>query len=245
MKIKICGLTRPEEANYINDNHVDYAGFVFYEPSKRNLSIPQAEDIMKCLNADVKKVAVLVSPDVDMIEKLQQLPFDVLQIHKNLSEEVLRAAKLPVWYAINVADEDEALKKKQYIDELPDNLADKIEAVVVDAPVFGSGQTFNWRKSRRLLKAGAQSPPGNAEADETINQSSAEADGNDDSEMTQSSFFEGKKFVLAGGLNPENVKEGIEIFNPDIVDVSSGVEGSSGKDEAKIKAFVNAVRGNA
>lgn len=36
--------------------------------------------------------------------------------------------------------------------------------------------------------------------------------------------FADKAFILAGGLNSENVKTGISIFAPDIVDVSSGVE---------------------
>jgi phosphoribosylanthranilate isomerase len=43
-------------------------------------------------------------------------------------------------------------------------------------------------------------------------------------------------------LNPENVSEGIRIFQPDIVDVSSGVEGQFGKDKEKIEAFAHAVR---
>lgn len=212
MEIKICGLTRPEEANFINENRVEYAGFVFYEPSKRNLSYEQAKSIMAELEPNVKKVAVMVAPDADMIEEIQKLPFDILQIHKKLSEDVLRTAKLPVWYAINISDEEEAEKKKQFIEELPEELAVKIEAIVADAPDFGSGKTFNWHKSRRMLKAGAQSPP------------------------------DSKKFILAGGLNPDNVAEGIELFKPDIVDVSSGVEGIQGKDKDKIEAFVKAAR---
>jgi len=52
-----------------------------------------------------------------------------------------------------------------------------------------------------------------------------------------------KQFILAGGLNPENVAEGIETFAPDIVDVSSGVEGDgAGKDRTLIEAFIRKVR---
>ena len=59
-------------------------------------------------------------------------------------------------------------------------------------------------------------------------------------------LFGDKKLVLAGGLTPSNVAEGIEIFGPDIVDVSSGVEKEygSGKDEEKIQQFISEVRKN-
>ena len=64
--------------------------------------------------------------------------------------------------------------------------------------------------------------------------------------------IDGKLYILAGGLNEENVKEAIDFVKPDGVDVSSGVElpnvvledGTiiTGKDPLKIKQFVNSVR---
>ena len=53
---------------------------------------------------------------------------------------------------------------------------------------------------------------------------------------------QGISFVLAGGLTADNVSEGIRIFEPDIVDVSSGVENETGKDEEKIRGFVEQVK---
>jgi phosphoribosylanthranilate isomerase len=47
--------------------------------------------------------------------------------------------------------------------------------------------------------------------------------------------------ILAGGLTPANVREAIERLDPDVVDVSSGVEISPGvKDHGMMKAFVEA-----
>lgn len=52
-----------------------------------------------------------------------------------------------------------------------------------------------------------------------------------------------KRIILAGGLNPENVKEAIQICQPYAVDVCSGVEEKPGKkDFVKLKKFVEAVR---
>jgi phosphoribosylanthranilate isomerase len=47
--------------------------------------------------------------------------------------------------------------------------------------------------------------------------------------------------ILAGGLTPDNVREGIGILRPDVVDVSSGVEARVGeKDHARMAAFARA-----
>ncbi|MCT4542543.1 MAG: phosphoribosylanthranilate isomerase [Vallitalea sp.] len=50
------------------------------------------------------------------------------------------------------------------------------------------------------------------------------------------------KIALAGGLNPTNVEDAIEIVRPQIIDVSSGVETNGKKDESKIKTFVRRVK---
>lgn len=62
----------------------------------------------------------------------------------------------------------------------------------------------------------------------------------------QSELKSDKKFILAGGLTPENVREAIKVVSPDVVDVSSGVEQpeKQGKDKGKIEKFISEVRWN-
>ena len=64
-EIKICGITAMEEARWLNEAGADYAGFVFYEKSKRNILIADAVEIKKCLDPSIRTVAVTVSQTVD------------------------------------------------------------------------------------------------------------------------------------------------------------------------------------
>ena len=203
-KVKICGLQKPVDAQYVNDAGADYAGFVFYEKSKRNVSCQKAKKIMEKIRPDIKKVAVTVSPDAAQIQILQQMKFDIIQMHGTLSAEALSAVELPVWYAINLSDPKEFAEKTKDFLDLPEKLQQKITALVVDGANYGGGQTFDWQKTQGI--------------------------------------FAGRKFVLAGGLHAGNVNKGIQLFHPDVVDVSSGVENENGKDEALIKQFVTCVK---
>lgn len=51
-------------------------------------------------------------------------------------------------------------------------------------------------------------------------------------------------FILAGGINPDNVRKAMETLHPDVVDVSSGVEVNGVKSGEKIGALIEAVRSN-
>lgn len=211
VKVKICGITNAGEAAYLNDAGVDYAGFVFHEKSKRNIEIAKTKEIFKKLNQDIKKVAVMVSPDAEKVRMLQQEGFDILQIHGNLSAEALEEAEVPVWAAANITDRALLEEKLKAFDGLPKELSGKIAGIVVDSAEYGSGKPFLWEEDR-----------------------------------WQSGFFSGRKFILAGGLHAGNVQEGIRIFSPDVVDVSSGVEecvkGCTGKNKNRIKEFTGKVR---
>ena len=204
-KIKICGITRPQEAECLNEAGVEYAGFVFYGKSRRNLSFPKARQIQEALSSRIQKVAVTVSPDICLYRQIAEAGVDILQVHGRVDPKVLKASELPIWRACNI-DSSEAL---EHLEEL--ECHEKIAAYVLDAQTAGSGKTFNWQVSKAILEKREQ-------------------------------HFQGKSFVLAGGLHSGNVEEGIQRFRPDIVDVSSGVEANGEKDRQMILDFVRKVR---
>lgn len=211
MKIKICGITKPEEASYLIDNKVDFAGVVmFFQKSKRNVSEKQAAEVLKAFKSascqseadthNIKIVAVTVSPSLNQVKAIENLGFDYIQIHGELSEEIINEAKIPIFRAFNVSDLD---KYDYYLS------FKNIAGFVFDAGEPGSGKTFDWDMLKDLKR---------------------EKD---------------RLYILAGGLNSENVKRAIEAVRPDGVDVSSAVEICSerpDKDKNKIDGFVNAVR---
>ena len=200
-KIKICGLTSPAEARYLNENHVDFAGMVLFFPkSKRNISIEQAMEIMAALDASIKRVAVVVSPSIEQVRQIEAAGFDYVQIHGEIPEtetEAEAAIAIPILKAFNVSDMGSY--EKYHNDS-------RIAGYVFDAIEPGSGKTFDWKLVDNIPR------------DE-------------------------KLLLLAGGLNPDNVRMAIEAVHPDGVDVSSGVENDdkAGKNPERIRAFAIAV----
>ena len=107
MKIKMCGITIPADVAAVNQVRPDYIGMVMYFPkSKRSVSVETARGLLEELRKDVKKVAVVVSPDAEQIAEIGELGFDVIQIHGQTSDELIESAHLPVWKEFNVKDMD-------------------------------------------------------------------------------------------------------------------------------------------
>ena len=193
--VKVCGLTDTVEADYLNKNKVDFAGFVLFFPkSKRNISIEKAEQIMAELDENIKKVAVIVSPDESEIQQINGSGFDYVQIHGEIKDRLLEQISKPVFKAFNIKD----IKN---IHKYQNNA--KIVGYVFDAAAPRSGKVFDWSILNDIKR-------------------------------------DAKTFILAGGLNDSNVREAVKLVNPDVVDVSSGVEYDSGrgKDPEKIKQFI-------
>ena len=198
--VKVCGLTDTVEADYLNKNKVDFAGFVLFFPkSKVQWRFFFIVDFHsrtrdKFINRFLKKVAVIVSPDESEIQQINGSGFDYVQIHGEIKDRLLEQISKPVFKAFNIKD----IKN---IHKYQNNA--KIVGYVFDAAVPGSGKVFDWSILNDIKR-------------------------------------DAKTFILAGGLNDSNVREAVKLVNPDVVDVSSGVEydSGSGKDPEKIKQFI-------
>ncbi len=136
VKIKVCGLTERQEAEWLREEGVDLAGMILFFPrSKRNITLEQAEGILQTLGQDIRRVAVVVSPTREQVRSLQSLPFDLIQIHGELRPEVLEELSIPFLRAFNV---DNMWEWERF------NTEKACAGYVFDAQVPGSGQTFDW-----------------------------------------------------------------------------------------------------
>ena len=173
-KVKVCGLTREEEAEMLADCRVEFAGMVLFFPkSKRNVTLQQAEKILAALKkyGISKSVAVTVSPTKEQVEQIMRLGFDYIQIHGTLSDEVHDVLRIPVIRAVNVAGETESIRRK-----LESVLADeKTAGILFDGSSPGAGKPFDWNLLKNIQKtdkllflAGGLTPENAAQAVKTV-----------------------------------------------------------------------------
>ena len=161
--IKICGITSEEEIGYIAKAGINYAGFVlFFQKSKRNLSLERAENLVAKLPEDIASVAVMVSPTKEQVEAVVDAGFSAIQIHGKVEDSIITSCQIPVFKAFNVSDMDDFLHYEQM---------DEVVGFVLDAAVPGSGKTFDWdllqklpSTEKQVLLAGGLNPDNVGEA---------------------------------------------------------------------------------
>ena len=138
MKIKICGLTRPEDIACVNRLLPDYIGFVCWPGSRRFVSEEQAARLKAALSSEIRAVGVFVDAPVEEITALlQKGVIDMAQLHGEESEEdVCRIRELtgkPVIRAVKVGC-------RRDVEEWQGSAADYL---LFDSGM-GSGRTFDW-----------------------------------------------------------------------------------------------------
>lgn len=144
-EIKICGLRREIDAEYINKfNEIKYAGFVFAK-SKRQIDIETAIKIKLKLRNDIKTVGVFADMSADeVIKTAKNARLDIIQLHSDENIEYIEKVKcetnIPIWKSIAVKNQD-SLKTAE-------KLKDIVDCFLLDAYSKdvrgGSGEIFNW-----------------------------------------------------------------------------------------------------
>lgn len=206
-KIKICGVTRAEDATAIAAAGFEFLGINFWPSSKRYVPRDRAPAVASAARGAgaIQIVGVFVNAPIDEIAALaREVAFDAVQLHGDETPQdvaaIASATGCAVWKAV-------AVGRRSDLDRLD---VWPVQAILLDTPTAGrggSGRVFDWTLARDARRA-----------------------------------YPTRRFVLAGGLGPDNVRAAIDAVSPWAVDVASGVESAPGvKDAAKLAAFAAAV----
>ena len=144
-RVKICGITRVEDALKAVNAGADAIGLVFYAPSPRCVTIAQAQQIVAALPPFVSVVALFVNATTAEIESIvAQVSVDIVQFHGDetpaLCEQISEQINLPYYKAIRVKAESNLL---QYAQEFASAKALLLDTYT-DAAFGGTGQVFDW-----------------------------------------------------------------------------------------------------
>lgn len=175
IKVKICGLTRPEHVHWVAEAGAAYAGFVFFPKSPRNLSLAAAREIAIEAPPGLAKVGLVVDADDAALDALMaQVPLDMLQLHGHETParvaDVRARYGLPVMKAVGIAGAGDLAQLDDYAavaDQLLVDAKPPRDAVLPG----GNGLSFDWRLlagrkywTRPWMLAGGLTPGNVAEA---------------------------------------------------------------------------------
>lgn len=217
LKIKFCGLFRECDIDYANALKPDFVGFIFVEHSKRFVDFATAKALKSRLDSGVKAVGVFVDSPVErIIEALSEGIIDAVQLHGNENSAYISALKERMQSDLGAIS---LIIKAINISD-SHSLAQSFEIqakcgadfILLDSPNAGSGKAFDWNALAQSL-----------------------AKSQNFTRAFQS------RFLLAGGINVENIQSAIAL-KPFCIDISSGIETNGLKDFAKMQTIINAIR---
>ncbi len=216
MKVKICGITRLEDALIAADAGVDLIGLNFYKPSPRSIKIEDAATLCDALRAELGTncptlVGVFVNMamgDISIIT--EKVGLDFAQLSADETTYMLQELRGIGFKAIRPMNLDMALDDVSYFaSTMPTD--DRAPSLLLDAyhPNLYGG-TGEAASVEVAIEVRGKVP----------------------------------RLMLAGGLNPDNIADRVRAIRPWGVDVASGVEdGQAGiKSEQKMRAFINAAK---
>lgn len=148
-RIKICGITRVEDARAATRAGADAIGVVFWTQTPRCVSIEQARALGAALPPFVSLVGLFVDPEPDEVRAaLAAVPLDILQFHGDEAPEFCRGFNRPYIKAVPVKVEADLL---QCAARYPDARGLLFDAHQPGGMPGGTGTTFDWTRIPRGL----------------------------------------------------------------------------------------------
>ncbi len=152
-KIKMCGLFRGEDINYVNEIKPEYIGFVFYKKSHRYVDFEKAARLKEKLDKSIKAVGVFVDEDISFIKSLvHENIIDVIQLHGK--EDASYMQKLRTDSELANTPVIKALQVKDNSDDLEDYFREFdpfVNFYLIDSGM-GSGSSFDWKLIKKPSK---------------------------------------------------------------------------------------------
>ncbi len=148
VKLKICGITRVEDARLVAELGVDYLGIILYPKSPRFVPKEKRGELIRSVSG-VKKVAVMVNPSLEEALEVLGEGFDFIQLHGEESLNFARRIGLErVIKAFRVGDKSVKIAEEWK----------KAHGILLDTYVKGSyggtGKTFNWDIAKEMVERG-------------------------------------------------------------------------------------------
>ncbi len=169
-RVKICGITRTEDALAAARLGADAIGLVFYAPSPRAVSVAQAAEVVRELPPFVTRVGLFVNAEREAIAAaIEAAQLDLLQFHGDESPADCLGHGRPWIKALRMAPEMDVAAEMDRYREAQGILLDAWRPGVPG----GTGETFDWRRipaqrPRPLILAGGLAPENVADAIRTV-----------------------------------------------------------------------------
>ena len=149
IRVKICGVTRPETVEAAAQAGAAYIGLVFFPKSPRALVMTQARELALAAPVGLAKVGLVVDPDDALLDEIAaSVPLDILQLHGRESPdrvaEIRQRMGLPVMKAVGVSGEGDLAALDDYARVADQILVDAKAPEGAELP-GGNGLSFDWR----------------------------------------------------------------------------------------------------
>lgn len=141
VRVKICGITRVEDALAAVASGADALGLVFYDKSPRHVALQQASELVAAIPPFVALVGLFVNADAEEVHGvLRRVPLDLLQFHGDETPEFCAQFGKPYLKAIRVKAGVDLLQCAAHFHAAKGLLLD----AHVEGMPGGTGVTFDW-----------------------------------------------------------------------------------------------------